>query len=395
MKGGRSQFASVAVMATLLAVPSFPSLARALPDGSFWGKIAGGPTARDADTRRTDRQDIGALLERIEAAEASGRFDAACAMLERALPRYAGAERTAVWFRLGVVRSKLGRYREAAMAYAAVVADGAADSAVYSNLAEVLMAAGRLPDAQARYRDAISAAGDLGVGDRRERAHELALAYYGLAVALDRDEQPAAARETMLRALAHDPTASVLKVASVSGGDLFFVPDGEVFYYLGLAAEAEGRGGDAEAAFREFIAHAPRGRWVRAAEAHLAKKATGKRRPLGAGEAVPRVIAHGTVLATGGIGAPLVDAAWRDQMTILDECLDGVRLASRATLRIAIEMDIDARGRLTRVVVKAPAPFDERFARCVESATKQRLRLSVPAPGRPTIARTELIVGVP
>jgi tetratricopeptide (TPR) repeat protein len=397
MKGGRSHFASVAVMATLLAVPA---VARALPDGSFWGKIAGGSTtggspARDAEPPRGDRQDIGALLERVEAEEASGRFDAACTMLERALPRYAGAERTAVWFRLGVVRSKLARYREAATAYAAVVADGAADSAVYSNLAEVLMAAGRLADAQARYRDAISAAGELGVGDRRERVHELALAYYGLAVALDRDEQPAAARETMLRALAHDPTASVLKVASVSGGDLFFVPDGDVFYYLGLAAEAEGRDGDAEAAFREFIAHAPRGRWVRAAEAHLGKKAAGKRRAPIAGDARPRVIAHGTVLATGGIGAPLVDAAWRDQMTILDECLDGVRLASHTTLRIAVEMDIDARGRLTRVIVKAPAPFDERFAHCVEASTKQRLRFSVPAPGRPTMARTEMVVGVP
>ena len=391
MRGGRSQFAALAVMTVLLAAAP---AARALPDGSFWGKVAGGPAARETDTPRGDRQDIGALLERVESEEASGRFDAACTLLERALPRYAGAERTAIWFRLGVVRSKLGRYRDAASAYAAVVADGAADSAVYSNLAEVLMAAGRLPDAQARYRDAISAAGELGIGDRRERAHELALAYYGLAVALDRDEQPAAARETMLRALAHDPTASVLKVASVSGGDLFFVPDGDVLYYLGLAAEAEGRDGDAEAAFREFIAHAPRGRWVRAAEAHLGRKASGKRRVIGAG-AVPRVIAHGTVLATGGIGAPLVDAAWRDQMSILDECMDGVRLTSHATLRIAIEMDIDARGRLTRVVAKAPAPFDERFAHCVESATKQRLRFSVPAPGRPTVARTEMVVGVP
>jgi tetratricopeptide (TPR) repeat protein len=388
----------LAVLAILLVAPSTVS---ARPDGSFWGKVAGhapapGPApARGAEPPTADRRDVGALLERVEAEEASGRFDAASGLLERALPRYAGGERTAIWFRLGVVRSKLGRYREAAVAYAAVVADGAADSAVYSNFAEVLMAAGRLPDAQARYRDAISAASDLGVGDRRERVHELALAYYGLAVALDRDEQPTAAREAMLRALAHDPTASVLKVASVSGGELFFVPEGDVLYYLGLAAEVEGRDGDAEAAFREFITHAPRGRWARAAEAHLGKKGPGQRRAIAAGGAVPRVIAHGTVLATGGIAAPLVDAAWRDQMSILDECLDGVRLTARATLRIAIEMDVDARGKLTRVTAKAPAPFDERFARCVESVTKQRLRFTVPGPGRPTVARTEMVVGVP
>ena len=392
-----SRTASAAIAGALFSLLILPSTAQALPDGSFWGKVAGAGPTRAAD--RADRDDIAALLERVEAEETSGRFDAACALLERALPRYAGAERSAAWFRLGVVRSKLGRYREAAVAYAAVVADGAADSAVYSNYAEVLMAAGRLPDAEARYRDAISAASDLGVGDRRERTHELAMAYYGLAVALDRDEQPVAAREAMQRALAHDPTAAVLRLASTSGGDLFFIPDGDVFYYVGLAAEAEGRDGDAEAAFREFIAHAPRSRWARAAEAHLGKKGVGagagKRRAIAAGEAIPRVVAHGTVLATGGIAAPLIDAAWRDQLPLLDECLDGVRLTTHTTLRIAIEMDVDARGNLTRVIVKAPAPFDERFAHCVESATKRRLRFSVPAPGRPTTARTEMVVRVP
>ena len=101
------------------------------------------------------------------------------------------------------------------------------------------------------------------------------------------------------------------------------------------------------------------------------------------------------MLATGGIAAPLVDAAWRDQMPILDECLDGVRLAPHATLRMAIEMDVDARGKLTRVIAKVPAPFDERFARCVESATKEHLRFGVPAPGRPTVARTEMVIGAP
>ena len=204
--------ALAAVTAGLLfAAPSV----RAAPDGSFWGKIAASPPGRAADR---DKDDIAALLERVEAEEASGRVDAACALLERALPRYAGVERNAAWFRLGVLRSKLGRYRESAVAYAAVVADGTADSAVYANFAEVLMAAGRLPDAEARYRDAISAASDLGAGDRRERAHEVALAYYGLAVALDRDEQPAAAREAMLHALAYDPTTAVLKIASGTGG---------------------------------------------------------------------------------------------------------------------------------------------------------------------------------
>ena len=369
-----------------------PAIAHAAPDGSFWGKVGGAGTTRAGEN--AGRDDVAAVLERVEADETAGRLDAACATLERALPRFTGAERTAIWYRLGSVRSRIGRYRDSAAAYAAVVADGAADSSTYSNYAEVLMAAGRLSDAQARYRDAISAANELGVGDRRERTHELAMAYYGLAVALDRDEQPAAARETMLRALAHDPTASVLKMAAAPGGDFFFVPDGDVLYYLGLAAEVEGRDGDAQEAFRDFLERSPRGRWTRAAEAHLARKPPSVRRANGAAEGTPRVLAHGTVLATGGIPAPLIDVAWRDQLGIFDECLDGVRVRLRATMRMAIEMDIDARGKISRVVVKAPAPFDERFARCVESVTKQRLRLTVPAPGRPTVARTELIIGV-
>jgi len=346
-------------------------------------------------TKKGVARDIAKVLERVDGEESAGRLDAACALLERALPRYTGAERAAAWFRLGIVRTRQGRYREAATAYAAVVADGTADPAVYANFAEVLMAAGRLSDAEARYRDAISAAGDLGAGDRRERAHELALAYYGLAVALDRDEQPLAAREAMLRALTNDPTAAMLKVASTSGSDVFFVPDGEVLYYVGLAAEVEGRDGDAEAAFREFITRAPRGRWVRAAEAHLAKKGTGTRAAPASGGVAARVIGFGTVLATGGIPAPLVDATWRDRLTILDECLAEVRLPPHSTFRIAIEMDVDARGKPTRIIVKAPAPHDERFAHCVESVAKQRLHFTVPSPGKATIARTEMVLGTP
>ena len=176
---------------------------------------------------------------------------------------------------------------------------------------------------------------------------------------------------------------------------MFFVPDGEVLYYVGLAAEVEGRDGDAEAAFREFITRAPRGRWVRAAEAHLAKKGTGTRAAPASGGVAARVIGFGTVLATGGIPAPLVDATWRDRLTILDECLAEVRLPPHSTFRIAIEMDVDARGRPTRVIVKAPPPHDERFAHCVESVAKQRLRFSVPSPSRATIARTEMVLGTP
>ena len=58
----------------------------------------------------------------------AGRSAAAIETLERALPYCRRAERAGIWFRLGVVRAKLGRYRDAAVAYGAAVAAGAADS---------------------------------------------------------------------------------------------------------------------------------------------------------------------------------------------------------------------------------------------------------------------------
>ena len=318
-------------------------------------------------------------------------------MLERALPRFAGAERTAAWFRLGIVRSKLGRYREAAVAYAAVVADGAADSAVYSNFAEVLMAAGRLPDAEARYRDAISAANDLGVGDRRERAHELALAYYGLAVALDRDEQPIAARETMLRALAHDPTAAVLKIAATPGGDLFFVPDGDVLYYLGLAAEAEGRDGDAAGG----LSRVRRARAARAAGRAPPRRTSREAGRRDAGDparpaAAPRILAHGTVLATGGIAGAarrrrLARPARRFSTSAWTACAcrRGRRCASRSRWTST---------RAERSPASSPR-CRRRSTSGLRAAWSRRPRRACafrcPRPARPTLARTELIIGIP
>ena len=382
-----SRTALVALLVASLPAPA----ASAGPDAPVWTRVAGASQPRPGD-------DLTALIAVIEAEEDAGRPAMAAAALERALPRLRGAEQTGAWFRLGVVRSKLGRYREAGVAYGAAVASGAADPAVYANFGEVLMADGRLGDAQSRYRDAIGAANDMSAADKRSRSQDLALGYYGLAVALDRDEQTVAAREMMQRALANDPAAAVLKIASQPGGDLFFVPDGDVFYYLGLAAEVEGRGVDAEAAFREFLSRAPHSRWARAAEAHLGiKKRTG--RAGGAGGAgsggsdvALRIAAHGTVLSAGAMPAPLIDAAWRDQLPILDDCLDALRAAPGKTVRVAIEIGIDERGKISHATAKLPEGVDPRFGACVEKATKERLRLPEPPRARRTTARTEFVL---
>jgi hypothetical protein len=259
------------------------------------------------------------------------------------------------------------------------------------------MAEGRLGEAQARYRDAIAVAAgrSAGYADRLARSQDLARAYFGLAVALDRDDRLIAAREAVRRGLDQDPTMVVLSSAIAPAGELpAIIPDGEAFYYLGLAAEADGRASYAESSFREFLARAPGGRWARAAARHLgARPATeprqGEARRVGA-EKKARVVAVGTTYASGGLAAPLIDAGWRAHPALLDECLAGARIGGGA--RVAIEIEIDAHGNVARATVKVPPQLDDAFARCTEAAVKSQLRFAAPVKGQPTIARTEILL---
>jgi tetratricopeptide (TPR) repeat protein len=350
--------------------------------------------------------DFRALLLLAEVQSIADRPAAAVSTLERALPRAQLPSQEAIcWFRLGVERSKLGQYAEAVTDYDREVAFGDADGTAYANSAEILMTLGRLQEAADRYREAIRV--DEQAPDRRAREHSLTLSYYGLGVTLDRDEQPVAAREMMARALAFDPNLSQLTAAQQPGSDVFFIPEGDVYYYLGLASEVAGRPDDAEAGFREFVARLPKSPWARRAQTHIdalapaaVAGAAGGRgaRPGGRGAAL-RVIAAGTVLATGGLPAPLIDAAWRERPQLLDACLDAASAAAhlgtpdvRTSVRLALEMEIDARGAVTRVVAKAPAPLDAAFARCAEAAIKDGLRVSPTGRSRTTRARLELVV---
>ena len=101
----------------------------------------------------------------------------------------------------------------------------------------------------------------------------------------------------------------------------------------------------------------------------------------------PRVMAIGTVLATGGAAAPLIDAAWREQAAILDACLSAAPelAAGRAPVRLAVELAIDRRGRITAVAIKLPPAVGawgsaNELSLCLEQAIKTRLRLPPPQP---------------
>jgi tetratricopeptide (TPR) repeat protein len=345
-----------------------------------------------------------ALLMLAEIEARAGHAAASIAALEQACPRAPrGRELSSCWFRLGVERSRAGQLAPALAAYERLIALGAGDAATYGNAAELLMALGRLGEAEDRYREAIRLEEQTAPAGRMEGAAGLAFSTYGLAVALDRAGRAAPAREMMARALALDPRLARLRAAERAGGEVFFLPDGDVFYYIGLASEVAGRVDDAEAAFQEFLSRLPRSPYAPRARAHVDAMVALER--AGAARGAPgssspasslRVVAAGTVLASGPVPAPLVDAAWRTRADLLDACLDeGVQrgaLPARGSFRFALEIEIDGRGAVTAASAKAAAPLDETFARCAEAAVRAGLRLPRPQKARPTHARIDLLV---
>jgi tetratricopeptide (TPR) repeat protein len=317
-----------------------------------------------------------------------------------------GPDATARWIRLGDARVRQGRFAAAAASYVAALAAGSPAPAVSIRLGDALMADGELLQAESAYRDAIAAASAtapterdaVGLDDPRGRTQNLALARFGLAAALDRAGQGGAARQMAREGLAADPTAAVLEVATFAGADVRIAPEGEVFYRLALARLVGGRRTDAAAAFHEYLDRLPRSRWADAAQAHLAElEAPAARRPGQRAAGGARLVAAATVLASGGTPAPLIDAAWREQGAILDDCLDAAAglAPGGGPLRVAIEMEIDRRGHVVSAVAKVPIPGAGSLVRCLEQAVRDGLRLPASSGARPTRARTELLVSFP
>jgi tetratricopeptide (TPR) repeat protein len=362
--------------------------------------------AREAVAAAPD--DFRALVLLADVDVRAGRAAASLAALERACPRApVGATAASCWFRLGVERSRQGRYAEALAAYERLIADGDDNSATHANAAELLMAEGRFGDAEERYREAIRLESAGPAAGRIETSHALTLATYGLAIALDRAGQADAARDVMARALVLDPRHATLTAAEQPDADVFFLPDGDVYYYIGLAAEVAGDADEGAAAFQEFLRRQPRAGSAARARAHLEALAglarasvvpRAGRAPATTSTSALHVVAAGTVRADGPIAAPLVDAAWRGHADLLDACLatavGGGALAPRETFRLALELTIDARGVVTDAAVKSPPSIDATFARCAEAAVRAGLRVSHPRRASATRVRLELLVGV-
>jgi tetratricopeptide (TPR) repeat protein len=193
-----------------------------------------------------------------------------------------GLDARRIPFEEGIILSRLGRWDEALAAYdralKRTLVDAPAlfplalvdemrresDGRLHTNAAETLMAVGRLSEAIARYRLAEEL---LPRSDPLERK----LALVGLAVALDRDGQGAAAEEAMGRVLDMDPLALALHDEAV-----FFEPVGDLHYYVALAHETAWHRWAAPldreralAAWRRYLAAQPQSRYAARARVRL------------------------------------------------------------------------------------------------------------------------------
>ncbi len=131
------------------------------------------------------------------------------------------------------------------------------DAIVLGNLAETEMMLGNLDQAIIAYR-------------RTLELNQAISHNFGLAVALDRDEQGQQAR-AILRSYGVEGVISLQR--QIVRGDVFYVPEGEAYYYLALGCEAVGLYDDSIRFYDLFLASgahpqfAPRARANRAAVA--------------------------------------------------------------------------------------------------------------------------------
>jgi tetratricopeptide (TPR) repeat protein len=202
------------------------------------------------------------LFDRRHAAEVVEAWDAfeVRAPLDPRLSVHLGESE--ILFKRAILNTKLvskDHLEAAARDYEKILArsdtgNDSADETVWSNLAETYMMLDRLEDAIDVYREAV-----------RRGASTSTL--YGLAVALDRDERAAAARDLM-QSQGENALSDFHK--SVIEGRTFFVPRGEEYYYFALAHEAFDQNEEAIEYWEKYIQSGAHPEFQPRAKAHLA-----------------------------------------------------------------------------------------------------------------------------
>ncbi|MBW2733535.1 MAG: AgmX/PglI C-terminal domain-containing protein [Deltaproteobacteria bacterium] len=171
-------------------------------------------------------------------------------------------------FEMGIAYSKLGDFRHSVREYdrlERILWRSGASSSVrgtaHGNAAETLMALGRLDEAIERYRSAVAYESD-------------PLLYWGLGVALDRDEQVSKSRDALRKAMGKDGRG----MRHLGRAGVFFIPKGDVHYYRAVGYLAIRKSGEARKSFELFLKHVPKSQWAYRARAHVAVLKQGKTR---------------------------------------------------------------------------------------------------------------------
>jgi len=212
------------------------------------------------------------------------------------------------------------------------------------NLGDSYHALGRLEDAVRAYQRAL------------ELHPSVSLYRFSLAVALDRDEQGARAREEMLTALAADRA-----LASISQPTTIFVPPEDEDYFRGFALEVLSQSDLQKSAcqpwlcravarvyFRRFLRRAPESAWRPRVEAHLHDL----------GEGAPREDEISVLPATGRADATLAAPYVKAVTAVLPKlraCLDEKPMA-------VLRADVFLPGKTAPAAPPAPARKGEPLA---------------------------------
>lgn len=237
------------------------------------------------------RFDLGEVYEQLD--DHQRAIDTLAPALEMA-PDHPAAARA--WLFIAFAYAHMDRSREESHAYEMYLALETSEAARVTpmlNLAEAQMRLGRMDEAVLGYRDTLNAA--MAIANRNASRDEL-LAVWGLTVALDRSGDPAGSAEQAAQAVLMDPREAIVG----HHPDVFFVPDYERNWYLGLGRMADARREtdpkaalqdwtDAELLWQSYASQAgPKDRWFALATAHqqrahaerlLAEKRAGSKAP--------------------------------------------------------------------------------------------------------------------
>ncbi len=162
-------------------------------------------------------------------------------------------------YELALCRAQAGDYEAAVDGLRRILAGGTASDGdragfVHWRLGECYMALGRLEESLASLQQA-----------SRLLPYNVEIGF-ALAVAFDRDEDPASARDAMSRALEREPRVSS---GSLLATGRIWIPPEDQNYYLGLAYLGAGEAPRALYHLRRYIAATGEGMWTGRARGHL------------------------------------------------------------------------------------------------------------------------------